>query len=77
MISIIVLSFLVGESLTQDNDFGFLDVGFSSAPKIVSAPAILSFTMRYPTVYATNDQFTFYVPKGYFIESTALSGCES
>ena len=77
MISIIVLSFLLGESLTQDNDFGFIRVAFSSTPKIVSAPAILTFTMNYPTYFATNDQLTFYVPKGYFIESTALSGCES
>jgi hypothetical protein len=77
MISIVVLSFLVGEILTQNDDFGFGNFGFSSTPKIVSAPAKLTYSMQFPTNYATNDEFTFYVPKGYFIESTALSGCKS
>jgi hypothetical protein len=82
MISILVLSFLVGEVQTQDsefgfNDFGFIRVSFSSKPKIVSGQSNLTFTMQFGTNYATNDTFTFYVPKGYFIESTALSGCIS
>jgi len=79
MISIIALSFLVGEVKTEitEFDFGFVAVGFSSRPKIVSGQANLTYTMQFPTNYATNDKFTFYVPKGYFIESTALSGCIS
>jgi hypothetical protein len=77
MISIIALSFLVGDILAQNDDFGFGNFGFSSTPKIVSGPAKLTYNMQFPANYATNDEFTFYVPKGYFIESTDLTGCKS